>query len=105
MPKSRTWELPICYGEDMSCHTLEPLITITAATRGRGYDVTRHRRDCGMAMRSMSAPDAGGMTVNQTEFFNRAVTGHQGPFEVVPRDHTCMKRRYRHVEKEEGGLL
>lgn len=91
----------------MSCHTLEPFITITKATRGRGYDVTRHRRDCGVARRSLSAPDAGGMTLNQTEFLNQtvSVTGHQGPFEYVPRDHNCMKRRYRHVETEEGGLL
>lgn len=88
----------------MSCNTLEPLITITKATRARGYDVTRHRRDCGMAMRSLSASTGGGMTLNQTEFFNRAITGHRGPFEHVPRDHNCMKRRrrYRHVETEGG---
>lgn len=89
----------------MSCQTLEPLITITAATRNRGYDVTRHRRDCGMAMRSMAAASGGGMTINQTEFLNRGVAGHQGPYECVPRDHVCMNRRYSHLAKYAGAIL
>lgn len=88
----------------MSCHTLEPLITITHATRDRGYDVTRHRRDCGVVMRSMSAANAGGSTMNQTEFLNRGVEGHQGPYEIIPRDHVCMKRRYSHLAKE-GAII
>ncbi len=88
----------------MSCNTLEPLITITKATRGRGYDVTRHRRDCGVAMRSLSAPSAGGLTLNQTEFIYRNMDGNQEPFNIVPRDHTCMKRRDKHLAKE-GAIL
>ncbi len=82
----------------MSCDTLEPLITITKAKGGK-YDVTRHRRDCGMLRRSMVAP-RGGLTINQTEFFNRGVSGEQGPFEYVPLDHKCMKRRYLHHERD-----
>lgn len=89
----------------MSCHVLEPLITITKATRGRGYDVTRHRRNCGVALRSMSAPNAGGTTMNQTEFLDCLYQGQQGPFEIVPRDHVCMKRRSRHLAKYQGALL
>ncbi len=89
----------------MSCHVLEPLITITKATRGRGYDVTRHRRNCGVAMRSLSAPNAGGMTMNQTEFIYQNVDGNHAPFNIVPRDHVCMKRRTSHLAKYQGALL
>lgn len=86
----------------MTCHTLEPLITITKATRGRGYDVTRHRRDCGVVKRSLSATGAIGSTINQTEFLQRGVEGQQGPYEYVPQNHTCMKRRAAHHLKDEG---
>ncbi len=89
----------------MTCNTLEPLITITKATRGRGYDVTRHRRDCGMAGRSLSTPSAGGSTMNQTEFLQRGVEGQQGPYEQVPKNHACMKRRTAHLIRDEGAIL
>ena len=78
----------------MTCNTLEPLITITKATRGRGYDVTRHRRDCGVARRSLSAPHSGGSTMNQTEFLQR--------YQHIPQDHKCMKRRVKHHLQDEG---
>lgn len=84
----------------MSCENLEPIITITKA-KHRRYDVTRHRRDCGMLRRSMIAP-RGGLTINQTEFLNRGVSGEQGPFEYVPRDHKCMKRRNHHLALAES---
>lgn len=89
----------------MTCNTLEPLITITKATRGRGYVVTRHRRDCGVAERSLSAPNTGSATMNQTEFLQRGVGGHQGPYEQVPQDHSCMTRRTSHLIRDEGAIL
>lgn len=88
----------------MSCHVLEPLITITKATRGRGYDVTRHRRNCGVALRSMSAPNSGGTTMNQTEFLDRGEEGCQEQYLTITKDHNCMKRRYSHMAKE-GAIL
>ena len=89
----------------MTCNTLEPLITITKATGHRVYDVTRHRRDCGVAGRSMAAPHAGSSTMNQTEFLQRGVEGHQGPYEYIPRDHRCMKRRTAHRIRDEGAIV
>lgn len=89
----------------MTCNTLEPLITITKATRGRGYDVTRHRRDCGMAGRSMCAPSSASATMNQTEFLAIRAEGRRGPYEQVPKDHNCMKRRTVHRIRNEGDIL
>ena len=86
----------------MTCHTLEPLITITKATRNRGYDVTRHRRDCGMVKRSLSSAGAIGSTINQTEFLKRFVEGHRGPYECIPQDHKCMKLRITHHLQDKG---
>lgn len=89
----------------MTCNTLEPLITITKATRGRGYDVTRHRRDCGMVGRSMCAPSSGGVTMNQTEFMERRYSARRGAYMQEPKDHNCMKRRTAHRIRDEGDIL
>ncbi len=89
----------------MTCNTLEPLITITRATRGRDYDVTRHRRDCGIAERSLSAENSGGSTMNQTEFLQRGVEGCTGPYNAVPKNHACMKRRTAHRIRDEGAII
>jgi len=83
----------------MSCEDLEPFITITSSY-GKTY-ATRHRRDCGVACRSISAPSAGGSTMNESEYKSRQRTHWAECVNAcgdypAPVDHVCMKRWNEH---------
>lgn len=83
----------------MSCEDLEPFVTITRSY-GKNY-ATRHRRDCGVACRSISAPSAGGSTMNESEYKARRrvalnVSNSLSVDWPTMSDHVCMKRWNEH---------
>ena len=82
----------------MSCDALEPLIFIYKAQRGQ-QAVTRHRRDCGTAARSLASPHTGGMMMTESEFLEYRrqyrLDNHR-PYTQEPQDHQCMERRRLH---------
>jgi hypothetical protein len=77
----------------MSCEDLEPFINLTWSY-GKGYAV-RHRRNCGVAMRSICAPSAGGSVMDESEYKGRRRLGLL-PGYPIPSDHVCMKRWIEH---------
>lgn len=86
----------------MTCENLEPLVTITRSY-GRDY-ATRHRRDCGVAMRSMSAPSASGSTMNESEYEQRRHSPVRASY-PIPKDHKCMERWKLHLALAEGVIF